>query len=170
MSEAVKLRESISKREAKRIEASKELQKKVGTGTIDAKKIAKAQDVIKTTKVDFAELARPDMDKIQKAIDDAKRDMLDHDAVMQSFKQPIMNLKANAGTFDYEFVSQLTGMVLMFLENIEKPDRKIIQIVDILHKTILLALAYNMSGDGGENGKTLLGAFDQVCKKYKPAS
>ena len=79
-----------------------------------------------------------------------------------------MNLKANAGAFKYGFVSGMTGTVLMFLETIERPDKKVVQIVDILHKTILLALAYQMKGDGGKNGAALQAAFEAVCKKYKP--
>lgn len=151
----------------KKIRASRELQGKVGIGVIDEKKIGAAQRLMDNNKVDFGPLARPDLDRLQKAIDAAREGMSDSAAAMQSLKIPIMNLKANAGSFNYGFVSQLTGMVLLFLEDIDKPDKKIIQIVDILHKTILLALAYQMSGDGGNNGQMLLKTFEEVCRKYK---
>ncbi len=159
----------MGKKLPKKIKASRELQNKVGIGTIDEKKVNAAQGVMDNNKVDFGPLARPDLDRLQQAIDAARTDSgQDDKAVMQSLKTPIMNLKANAGSFNYSFVSQLTGMVLLFLEGIEKPDRKVIQIADILHKTLLLALAYQMSGDGGANGKVLLKTFEEVCRKYKP--
>ncbi len=158
----------MGKEDVKRIKASKELQRKVGTGTIDTRIVEKAQDVMDDNTVDFGPLARPDLDLLQKAIDNAAKDMSDGDAVLASFKEPIMNLKSNAGTFKYQFVSQLTGTVLMFLENVDKPDKKIVQIVDVLHKTILLSLAYQMKGDGGANGKELLKSFEEICTRYKP--
>ncbi len=160
----------MAKSKSKKIKASKELQFKVGTGKIDEKVIKDAQKALEDSKVDFAPLARPDLNKLQKAIDAAREDFSDSDAVMDSIKTPIMNLKANAGSFDYEFVSNLTGMILMFFESVDKPDKKVIQIADVLHKTILLALAYNMSGDGGKNGKILFETFEQICKKYKPST
>ncbi len=153
---------------SKKIKASRDLQNKVGTGKIDEKVVENAQRTMDENKVDFGPLARPDLDKLQQAIDAAKEDLSDADAVMDSLKTPIMNIKANAGAFDYQFVSELTGMILMFFEGIKKPDKKVVQIADILHKTIMLALAYNMSGDGGNNGKALVAAFAQICKKYKP--
>lgn len=151
----------------KRIKASRELQGKVGFGGIDAKKVEAAQKVMDENKVDFGPLAKPELDKLQKAIDRANEDLGDSRAVMESFRTPIMNLKANAGSFNYKFVSDLTAMILTFLEGIDVPNRKVVQIVDILHKTILLALAYKMKGDGGQNGKVLLEAFQKICRKYK---
>lgn len=159
----------MAKKLPKKIKASKELQSRVGTGAIDEAKISAAQKVMDENQVDFAPLAKPELDKLQKAIDAAQKDMEDTAAVMNAIKTPIMNIKANAGAFNYGFVSQLTSAVLLFLESIEKPDRKVLQIVDITHKTILLALAYQMKGDGGENGKVLLKTFEQMIEKYKPA-
>lgn len=156
--------------EVRRIKASKELQLKVGTGNINEASIKAAQKVIDEDKTEFAELARPQLKKLQDAINDASKSKADGQAVLQSFREPMMNLKANAGSFKYEFVGQLTGMVLMLLENLDKPDKKVIQIVDSVHKTILLALAYKMKGDGGAAGKELLAAFQVLCQKYQQAA
>lgn len=150
------------------IKASRELQNKVGTGTINEEKISAAQKIMDDNKTDFAPLAKPELDKLRKAIEKAREDSSNPDAIMKSLKTPIMNLKANAGTFNYGFLSKLTGTVLLFLEDVKTPDRKIIQIVDVLHKTILLALAYQMRGDGGKNGKVLLHIFEELCEKYRP--
>lgn len=156
----------MAKKQPKTIKASRELQAKVGTGQIDEKKIEEAQKIMDEDDTEFSVLAKDDLAKLQQAIDSAKKSLDDEDAVMQSFKTPIMNLKANAGSFKYEFVSSLTGMVLMLLETVEKPDKKLVKIVDSLHKTILLALASEMKGDGGKAGQELIGAFKDVCRKY----
>lgn len=157
-------------KKARTIKANRELQLKVGTGQVDERVVDAAQKVIEENTVDFAPVARPELDALQKALDEARKDMSDGNAVLESLKAPIMNLKANAATFKYKFISDLTGTVLMFLENVSQPDKKILQIVDVLHKTILLSLAYNMQGDGGAHGKVLLEAFNKLCQKYKPVN
>ena len=153
--------------DVKRIKASLELQKKVGTGSIDEKKVEKAQDVIKNNKVDFAPIAKPHLDELSQAIKNsmAVKGAGDHKDVLESYMTPIMNIKANAATFNYSLISGLAGTVLTFLEDVGRYDRKVAQIVDLLYKTILLILARKISGDGGPDGKALLGAFHEVCQK-----
>ena len=159
----------MSNSKVRKITASKELQNKVGTGTIDTTKVEEAQKVIAENKVDFAPLAKPHLDALRGAIEDAQKDHSDSAAVLESFSVPIMNLKANAGTFNYQLVSKLTDSVLLFLEGVEKIDKKIIQIIDLLYKTVLLVLAHEMKGEGGKEGEALIKAFQEVCRKYKPA-
>lgn len=153
--------------EVKRIKANLDLQKKVGTGSIDEKKVTKAQDVIKNNKVDFAPIAKPHLDELSKSIKASLgvKTPEDEKAVLESYMIPIMNIKANAATFNYSLISGLAGIVLTFLEDVGKYDKKVVQIVDLLYKTILLILAKKMAGDGGNEGKALLGAFHDVCHK-----
>lgn len=153
--------------EHKRIKANLDLQKKVGTGSIDEKKVERAQDVIKNNKVDFAPIAKPHLDELSKAIK-ASLGLKNPDnekEILESYMTPIMNIKANAATFNYSLISGLAGTVLTFLEDVKVYDKKVVQIVDLLYKTILLVLARKMSGDGGGEGKALLGAFHDVCQK-----
>lgn len=153
--------------DAKRIKANLDLQKKVGTGSIDEKKVERAQDVIKNNKVDFAPIAKPHLDELSKAIKASLglKNPANEKEILESYMTPIMNIKANAATFNYSLISGLAGTVLTFLEDVKKYDKKVVQIVDLLYKTILLILARKMSGDGGGEGKALLGAFHDVCQK-----
>lgn len=153
--------------EAKRIKANLDLQKKVGTGSIDEKKVERAQEVIKNNKVDFAPIAKPHLDELSKAIKASLglKNPQNEKEILESYITPIMNIKANAATFNYSLISGLAGTVLTFLEDTKKYDKKVVQIVDLLYKTILLILARKMSGDGGMEGKALLGAFYDVCQK-----
>lgn len=158
---------SAGEEEVKRIKANLDLQKKVGTGSIDEKKVSKAQDIIKNNKVDFAPIAKPHLDELSKAIKASLgvKSPEDEKAILESYMTPIMNIKANAATFNYSLISGLAGTVLTFLEDVGKYDKKVVQIVDLLYKTILLILAKKMAGDGGNEGKALLGAFHDVCQK-----
>ncbi len=153
--------------ETKRIKANLDLQKKVGTGSIDEKKVEKAQEVIKNNKVDFAPIAKPHLDELSKAIKASLglKNPPNEKEILESYMTPIMNIKANAATFNYSLISGLAGTVLTFLEDAKKYDKKVVQIVDLLYKTTLLILARKMSGDGGPEGRALQNAFHDVCQK-----
>lgn len=153
--------------EAKRIKANLDLQKRVGTGSIDEKKVERAQEVIKNNKVDFVPIAKPHLDELSKAIKMSLglKNPGNQKEILESYMTPIMNIKANAATFNYSLISGLSGTVLTFLEDVGKYDKKVVQIVDLLYKTILLILARKMSGDGGAEGKALQVAFYDVCQK-----
>lgn len=158
---------SSAEQEVKKIKASLDLQKKVGTGSIDEKKVERAQDVIRNNKVDFAPIAKPHLDELSRAIKASMglKNPQDEKQILETYMTPIMNIKANAATFNYSLISGLAGIVLTFLEDVKKYDRKVVQIVDLLYKTVLLILARKLSGEGGAEGRALLGAFQDVCAK-----
>ncbi|MCB9996002.1 MAG: hypothetical protein H6869_06150 [Rhodospirillales bacterium] len=160
----------MSTNKPRKIKASYELQNKVGMGPIDEKKVAAAQAMMDTSTVDFIVIARPELDQLHTVITAAKAGKDYSAETMTAIKTPIMNLKANAGTFKYSFISDLTGSVLMLFEGLDKADKKVLQVADVLHKTILLSLAYQLSGDGGEPGQALLATFQELCMKFKPSA
>lgn len=160
--------QKTARQEAKVIKASLALQKKVGQGSIEAHKIENAQKVISENKVEFGPLAKPHLDELRAlitAISQSRDDKSDRE-VLQALMAPTMNIKANAATFNYPLISGLTGIVLNFLEDVKRYDKKVLQIVDLLHKTILLVLARKMTGDGGAQGKALQLAFQDLCLKF----
>jgi hypothetical protein len=150
---------------ARVIAASKELQQRIGTGEIDTNTVKRAQTVMDNNTVDFGPLARPYLTQLATAVNEARgqKGLLDK-KTLESFSTPIMNLKANAATFNYSLISGLGGVVLTFLESHEKPGRKTLQVVDLLNKTIMLIVARKMTGDGGEIGAALQKAFKDVCR------
>jgi len=160
--------QEAARNDAKVIKASLELQKKVGRGDIEDHKIQRAQEVMNENKVEFGPVAKPHLDELRalvKEISQSRGDKSDRE-LLQSLMTPTMNIKANAATFNYPLISNLTGIVLTFLEDARRYDRKVLQIVDLLHKTILLVLARKMTGDGGPQGQALQTAFQDLCLKF----
>lgn len=154
-----------TKSTAKTIAASRALQKRVGTGEIDEHIVKKAQALMDENTVDFAPLARPYLDDLTKALAAAHSVQGTLDAqTRESLAVPIMNLKANATTFNYQLIGNLTGTVLTFLESHNKPGKKTLQVVELLNKTIRLLVARQMKGQGGSTGAALQSAFDDLCR------
>lgn len=157
---------ALGENTAKTIPASRELQKRIGTGEVDEKTVKKAQNLMDSNTVDFGPLARPYLTALGGALSDARTKQgaqLDKHT-LETLSVPIMNLKANAATFNYSLISGLTGAVLTFLESHEKPGQKTLQVVDLLNKTIMLIVARKMTGDGGEIGNALQKAFKDLCR------
>jgi len=155
-----------TKGDVKIIKASTALQKKIGTGTLDMRTVDRAQKVIENNKVDFAPIAAPQLDLLQKAVLKIQAGQLTGFAALEGIMEPIMNLKANAALFNYPFISILTGMVLDFLETVKTPDSEILKIVDNLQKTVAIVVAKQIKTADSPLGAQLLAEFTSVCKRY----
>lgn len=154
------------KSEARVIKANHVLQAKVGSGPLDKATVTKCQKVMDNNDVDFAPLANEFLDKLKKAIDEAKSGHIDLDQAKHIMTQPVMELKANAATFKYDLIGNLANVMLSFLEAIQKMDNHVIEIVNAHHKTLTAIIHNKMKGDGGANGKMLEQELKDACKRY----
>ena len=160
--------EKKNEAKARRIKASKDIQAKVGTGQVSESVVKRAQGVIDNNQVDFVAVASPFLKDLREAIEAAKKskNMAEYDIV--KITKPMMNMKANAGSFKYELVSELAGSVLLLLENTGTLNRKNIQITDVTYKTMLLLVMKKIKGDGGDMGSSLRIAYGDMCQKFMP--
>lgn len=153
-------------RKARKIPASRELQSRIGSGTINEDVVEKAQNVIESNEVDFAPMAQSELEKVQQVLKRVKAENADNEAAIKEVTLPIMNLKANAATFNYPVISSIAGTVLSLLEEFDSFNSDLIKIVDNMHKAILVALLQNMRGEPGDAGNMLINEFREVCKAY----
>lgn len=153
-------------KKARVITASRELQSRIGTGTINSDSVEKAQSVIESNAVDFEPMAKLELANLAELVRKVKTDELSGKEALDAFMLPIMNLKANAATFDFPIISSLAGTVLTLLEEMDGVNKDILTITDNLNKAITVALAMDMRGEPGEQGKILVTEFKQVCKAY----
>lgn len=158
----------MTRKDVKKIRATNALAQKIGSGEIDAAKIEAAQAAIENSQVDFLELAKPFLDQLKNAISAVKNDpeFKGREKLLNNITFPIMNLKANAATFNYPLVSEAAGTVLNFLDAVNKIDSDIVVIADSLHKAITVIVMQKMSGKDNPAGKALVQEFKDVCKRY----
>ncbi len=147
------------------IKASTDLQKKVGTGVIDTAKVAMAQQMMESNTVDFGPVAQPFLDDLSQAVKNAKKDK-DNPKALESLMLPIMNIKANATTFNYPVAGEVTGTVLTFLEHVGRVDDEILIIAENLHRAVNLVIAQKMVGGKNALGEKLIQEFKDVCRRY----
>ncbi len=146
--------------------ADTSLQKKVGSGPIDAASLERAQSIIEEASEDFGPLANNLLAKLKVAIEAAQKGAGSNDELIAAMTSPVMELKANAKMFKYELVSSLANIMLGFLETINKLDRDAIDIVGAHHQTLNLIVVKKMTGDGGDHGKLLQSELRDAVHRY----
>ena len=148
------------------IKANHTLQAKIGTGSLDAKRVEACQKVMDNNDVDFAPMATEILERLGKAIDDARAGKTELKQAVQDMTEPVMELKANAAVFRYDLIGNLANVMLSFLESIKTLDKTVIEIVNAHHKTLTAIIMKKMQGDGGEYGKQLEKELKDACLRY----
>lgn len=148
------------------IKANYTLQAKVGTGPLDAQKVEACQKVMDNNEVDFAPMATEILNRLGKAIDDARAGKTDLKQAVQEMTEPVMELKANAAIFRYDLIGNLANVMLSFLESVQSLDKTVIEIVNAHHKTLQAIVMKKMQGDGGKYGKQLEQELKDACLRY----
>ena len=147
------------------IRANRMLQAKVGTGKLSTELIARAQAVIDENETDFAPLAEQFLNELAEAIGKSQVEG-QNTAHKESITNAIMQLKANAATFQYNLVGTLAGIMLTFMERIEDMDEDAISIADAHYRTLHVLIKKEMKGDGGTYGKELERELNNACVRY----
>jgi len=148
------------------IQANRMLQAKVGTGTIDENVVQKCQMIMENNDVDFAPMAMDYLDELGEAIKYAATADADMKQAVDSMTGPVMQLKANSKTFQYEMVGNMANIMLSFLEAIKKLDNDVLEIVKAHHTTLVAIVTKQMKGDGGAYGVQLEKELKDACKRY----
>lgn len=148
------------------IEPDKSLQAKAGTGKLDEEIIARGQSVIDNNKVDFLPLAREYSNELNRAIILADQDETKSKLSIDNLIFPIMQLKANGLVFKYDLISELSAIIMDFVENLQELDDYAIQIIRAYHTTLTHIINQEMEGSGGENGDHLFEELGGACSRY----
>jgi hypothetical protein len=146
------------------IKASDQLQKKVGTGTLDAARVERAQGVIDNNKADFAPLARFYLQQLDEAVGQLRRK--GDKGSTEPLIAPVMNIKANASTFGYPAVGEMAATVLHFLEHIPQADSDILRILESFSAAVGAMVSHKMTGRDNPAANALLAEFRAVCERY----
>jgi len=143
--------------------ASKILQRKAGTGKVDPKTIKEAEKVIAENTVNFIPIARDYLADLAKAIQDAGKET---DNAHHKITLPIMHLKSTGTVFKYPLVSDLSDIILTFLETTKTLNEDVLSIVMAHEKLIHAILSEELEGSGGAKGKAMQAEMASVCDRY----
>jgi hypothetical protein len=158
--------EKSVRKKARIIKASTLLQAKVGLGPLDEKTLRRCQDVMDNNKVDFAPLAREDLNRLYTVIRQAQDGDMNRNEAARAITGPVMRLKAHASLFRYPLIGALANIMLGFLESLTEMDKDALEIVDAHHQTLKSIVINRMEGEGGSFGTMLKEELTEACKRY----
>jgi hypothetical protein len=153
-------------RDAELISPPNRLKEKVGSGGLDDAVVNKAQELLERNTIDFEPLANMMVDLLTEAVADAKAGTVKGEEAIETMLYPAMQLKAQGTMFHYPLITDISHILVNFLETVTRMDRDVIDIV-IAHKmSIKAVLASHLKGDGGKTGKELREALMDACTRY----
>src|SRR5689334_18011463 len=109
-------------RRAELISPPNYLKEKVGSGGIDENLLTKAQALLEDNTVDFKPIADMLIDVLTEAVQNTRAGVLTGENAIEAIIYPAMQLKAQGGMFHYPLVTELSNILVNFLETVNAPD------------------------------------------------
>ena len=158
--------DNLGASEPRVIKATKNLQLKIGTGTVDPKLIESMQKYLDNLKIDYEPIAKDYMDIIDKFLSEMPENNYDREYYLNEIMKPVMDMKATAGMFNEHVISNVSGTVLRLLENMHSLDDDMVSIVKAHNTIIRSALALNVNSMEDQRAQQLVMEIKKACKRY----
>ncbi len=142
------------------------LKQKVGGGGIPDTALEKGQEVISTNKIDFAPYAENYLTKLSAVINDFTQGKLNNKEVIEKLADPVMQLKANGGMFNYELITRIADTVLLLLDNIPELNEDALKIIRAHQDSLQIIVASRLRGTGGREGIMLENELSGACARF----
>lgn len=142
------------------------LKQKLGSGGISEATLVKAQQALEDNTTDFRPFATVLLTLLDNAIEHARKPTSESEPAIEAMIYPAVQLKAQGAMFHFPLVTDLSDILVSFLETVTGVDEDVLEIV-VAHKTAISAvISNNMTGSGGAQGKELRDSLTDVCIRY----
>lgn len=148
--------------------ASRLLQAKAGHGPVDEKTLERCQAVLDlhSQSADFPAMAASPMAGIEAALLAGRDPDACPAAALQALIPPVMEIKANAPTFQYALTGRLAGALLGFLETTAALDALILEVAEAHVRAIRALVSWKMAGEGGKMGAQMEEELENARARY----
>ncbi len=143
------------------------LKKKIGSGGIDAAVLVKAQKMLDTNDTDFKPIAAGLLEDLNKGIQDTEKGTLQGEAAIEAMLYPAAQLKVQGAMFRFPLVSEISDILVSFLETITVPPCPEVLEIATAHKmAISVIISNNIASDKHPHGKELKTSLTDACARY----
>jgi hypothetical protein len=154
-------------RKAKIITLPNIIKQKIGSGGLDAATLAEAEKVFKENTVDFRPIAKELLKELDTAIEEARKNPQDSEPPVEALIYPAAQFKAQGEVFHFPLVSEISDILINFLETITTPpDEDTLEIVTAHKKAISVVIKNNMTGVNHPQGAELKRSLTEACRRY----
>ena len=145
------------------------LKQKMGSGGIDPAALVKAQETIDKNTIDFRPIAKELVEQLTAAVKKAQEGSADSEVLLEGMIYPAMQMKAQGAMFHFPLVTDISDILVNFLETVNDVDKDVLEIV-IAHKMAISAvISADMRGTGDAKGKVLRDSLLDACMRYYTA-
>ena len=153
-------------RKAELINPPNILKKKIGSGGIKEASLIKAQEILEENTTDFTPIATELIEALEREIQNSENNVTNGEAAIEALLYPAMQLKAQGAMFHFPLVTEVSDILVNFLETIENIDSDVLEIVSAHKMTISIVISNHMIGDGDAQGKSLKMSLMDACSRY----
>lgn len=143
------------------------LKQKIGSGGIDPKLLVKAQEVLETNTTDFRPIATGLLENMDAAIEFARNNpAAEIEPSIERMIYPAMQLKAQGSMFHFPLITEISDILVNFLETVSGIDKDVLEIVTAHKLAIAAVISANMAGPTGVRGRELTESLMGACLRY----
>jgi hypothetical protein len=146
------------------------LKKKAGSGGFNEKDLVKAQSMIENNEIDFRPLGADLLKELDEVLADIRAGKIDLAGSLGNIMYPMMQLKSQGGLFKYPLITQISHLMLDFLESITEADEDILEITGAYRRTIHAVLTLEIKGKDTKEGRDLCLALRDAFERYYKVS
>ncbi len=166
MSEKTPFEDQPKRRKAEFITPPNVLKQKVGSGGIDEKILAEAQQTLEDNTTDFKPIAADFIHMLNQTIQRITQETTRGEPAIEALIYPAMQLKAHGSMFHFPLVTAISDILINFLETIDDIDDTVLEIVTAHQMTLSVVISTDMTGDGGAQGQSLKTSLLAACSRY----
>ena len=167
MEEASAFKDQKRLRKAEFIAPPNVLKQKIGSGGLDNSVLVKAQTALEDNTIDFKPIAARLLNALEEAIRNAGNNPAQGEAAIEAMLYPAAQLKAQGSMFHFPLVSELSEVLVSFLETITTPpSAEVLEIVSAHKMAISAVLNMNIADVNDPRGKELKSSLMDACTRY----
>ena len=157
-------------RKAKIVTPPNEIKEKIGSGGIDEALLNKAEEELENNQIDFRPIAAGLLKELDQAVQDAEVSILQDEADVEALLYPSAQLKAQGSMFRYPLVSDISDILVNFLETVTVPiSHDALEIVTAHKMAISVVISTNMTDKNHPQGAELKRSLTEACGRYYKA-
>ena len=143
------------------------LKHKIGSGGLEPATLVKAQELLANNTTDFKPLARELLADLETSIQDTRNGVTHGEAAVEAMLYPAVQLKTQGAMFHFPLVSEISDILVNFLETITTPPSEdVLEIVTAHKMAISVIVSSNMTGNGTIQAQELKNSLLAACSRY----
>lgn len=154
-------------RRAEYITPPNAIKRKVGSGGLAHEVIEQAQQKLEENTVDFKPIAADLLNALDIGLQNTINGAIKGEPAVEAMLYPAMQLKAQGAMFHFPLVSEISDILVSFLETVTiPPSDAALEIVDAHKLAIGVVISSNMTGRGNPQGQELKTSLMDACIRY----